>query len=114
MDPTGRMSKDPEWDEQERPFASRLTDHGPIGRPSSDGRIMIRNGFDHKDIQLIFPVHNFFMLGSPLAMFVSCYFEETYIRAQLPTVEHFFNVYHPSDLIAYRVEPLIKQHDYTT
>ena len=50
MDPTGRMSKDPEWDEQERPFASRLTDHGPIGRPSSDGRIMIRNGFDHKDI----------------------------------------------------------------
>ena len=73
---------------------------------------MVHHGFDHKDIQLIFPVHNFFLMGSPLAMFVTCYFEENYVRSNLPTCENFFNIYHPSDLIAYRIEPLIKEHVY--
>ena len=45
-------------------------------------------------------------------MFVCSYFEETYIRSKLPTVDNFFNCYHPSDLIAYRVEPIIKNHEY--
>ena len=75
-------------------------------------RIMEHNGFDHRDIQLIFPVHNFFLLGSPLSMFVTCYFEENYIRSNLPTCENFYNVFHPSDLIANRIEPLIKEHTY--
>ena len=38
MDPAGRVSKEPEWEEHD------------FGRPSSDARIMVRNGFDHKDI----------------------------------------------------------------
>ena len=38
MDPVGRVSKEPEWEEHD------------FGRPSSDARIMVRNGFDHKDI----------------------------------------------------------------
>jgi hypothetical protein len=28
----------------------------------------------------------------------------------LPTCENFWNIYHPSDLIAYRVEPVIRPH----
>ena len=40
----------------------------------------------------------------------SLYDKELYIRDKLPTVDNFYNVYHPSDLVAYRVEPLIKPH----
>jgi DDHD domain len=64
------------------------------------------------NIQLDFPVQNFFMLGSPLGMFCSVYSEEAFVRSQLPTCKYFFNVYHPSDLVAYRIEPLIKQYSY--
>jgi len=28
----------------------------------------------------------------------------------LPTCENFYNIYHPSDLVAYRIEPIIKPH----
>ena len=83
-----------------------------VNKKFSDEKFVPKLGFDHKDIQLIFPIQNFFMLGSPLAMFVSCYFQEDYIRSELPCCENFYNVYHPSDLIAYRVEPLIESHEY--
>ena len=45
-------------------------------------------------------------------MFVTTYFEENYIRDKLPTCENYYNVYHPSDCIAYRVEPLIRHFNY--
>lgn len=51
-------------------------------------------------------------MGSPLGIFVSCYYEEDFIRSKLPTVQEFYNIYHPSDLIAYRIEPLIKSYSY--
>ena len=45
-------------------------------------------------------------------MFAAVYFEESFIRSNLPTVEEFFNVFHPSDLIANRLEPLVKSYVY--
>lgn len=45
-------------------------------------------------------------------MFGSVYFEEPYIRAKLPTCDKFFNLFHPSDLVANRIEPLIKSFEY--
>jgi hypothetical protein len=45
-------------------------------------------------------------------MFCSIYNEEAFVRSKLPTVDNFFNIYHPADLVAYRLEPLIKQFSY--
>uniref|UniRef100_A0A8C9WEI4 SEC23 interacting protein n=1 Tax=Scleropages formosus TaxID=113540 RepID=A0A8C9WEI4_SCLFO len=51
---------------------------------------------------------NFFALGSPIGMFLTVRglerIEETY---QLPTCKGFFNIYHPLDPVAYRIEPMI-------
>uniref|UniRef100_A0A8C7HD94 SEC23 interacting protein n=1 Tax=Oncorhynchus kisutch TaxID=8019 RepID=A0A8C7HD94_ONCKI len=51
---------------------------------------------------------NFFALGSPLGMFLTVRglkkIEENY---QLPTCKGFFNIYHPLDPVAYRIEPMI-------
>ncbi|XP_008299243.1 SEC23-interacting protein isoform X2 [Stegastes partitus] len=51
---------------------------------------------------------NFFALGSPIGMFLTVRglekIEEMY---QLPTCKGFFNIYHPLDPVAYRIEPMI-------
>uniref|UniRef100_A0A669CEW1 SEC23 interacting protein n=1 Tax=Oreochromis niloticus TaxID=8128 RepID=A0A669CEW1_ORENI len=51
---------------------------------------------------------NFFALGSPIGMFLTVRglekIEEAY---QLPTCKGFFNIYHPLDPVAYRIEPMI-------
>ncbi|XP_060782065.1 SEC23-interacting protein isoform X1 [Neoarius graeffei] len=51
---------------------------------------------------------NFFALGSPIGMFLTVRgvekLEDTY---QLPTCKGFFNIYHPLDPVAYRIEPMI-------
>ena len=51
-------------------------------------------------------------MGSPLGMFVTTYYEENYVRDKLPTCDDYYNLYHPSDCIAYRAEPLIRSHRY--
>ncbi|XP_042358329.1 SEC23-interacting protein [Plectropomus leopardus] len=57
---------------------------------------------------LDFEPTNFFALGSPIGMFLTVRglekIEETY---QLPTCKGFFNIYHPLDPVAYRIEPMI-------
>uniref|UniRef100_A0A1A8KAM5 SEC23 interacting protein n=1 Tax=Nothobranchius kuhntae TaxID=321403 RepID=A0A1A8KAM5_NOTKU len=57
---------------------------------------------------LDFKPDSFFALGSPIGMFLTVRglekIEETY---QLPTCKGFFNIYHPLDPVAYRIEPLI-------
>lgn len=57
---------------------------------------------------LDFEPENFFALGSPIGMFLTVRglekIEETY---QLPTCKGFFNIYHPLDPVAYRIEPMI-------
>ncbi|XP_066549114.1 SEC23-interacting protein [Amia ocellicauda] len=51
---------------------------------------------------------NFFALGSPIGMFLTVRglekIEENY---HLPTCRGFFNIYHPLDPVAYRIEPMI-------
>ncbi|CAL1578387.1 unnamed protein product [Knipowitschia caucasica] len=51
---------------------------------------------------------SFFALGSPIGMFLTVrgleHIEETY---HLPTCRGFYNIYHPLDPVAYRIEPLI-------
>ncbi|XP_074517719.1 phospholipase DDHD1 isoform X1 [Sebastes fasciatus] len=65
---------------------------------------------------LKFKVENFFCMGSPLAVFLalrgirpgtSCHQDHI-----LPTVlcSRLFNVFHPTDPVAYRLEPLILKH----
>ena len=45
-------------------------------------------------------------------MFCSIYSDEAFVRSKLPTCHNFYNVFHPSDLVGYRIEPLIKQYSY--
>ncbi|XP_013407537.1 phospholipase DDHD2 [Lingula anatina] len=58
--------------------------------------------------QLQFEMANFFALGSPIAMFMTVRgvgsIGEEY---KLPTCPGFFNIFHPFDPVAYRIEPLI-------
>lgn len=61
-----------------------------------------------------FTIENFFLLGSPIGLFVSLYNKENYVRSQLPTVDNFYNLYHPSDLVASRIEPIMKHHNETS
>ncbi|CAN2391901.1 SEC23-interacting protein [Pristimantis euphronides] len=57
---------------------------------------------------LDFEPENFFSLGSPVGMFLTVRgmnkIDENY---RLPTCNGFFNIYHPLDPVAYRLEPMI-------
>ncbi|CAH1783250.1 unnamed protein product, partial [Owenia fusiformis] len=58
--------------------------------------------------QLDFTPSNFFALGSPTAMFMTVRGTETLGEEfRFPTCPGFFNIFHPFDPIAYRMEPLI-------
>lgn len=62
-------------------------------------------------LELNFNLESLYLLGSPLGLFTSVYSSENFIRATLPKCARFYNIYHPSDLIAYRVEPLLRRGD---
>ena len=57
---------------------------------------------------LEFKPQAFFAFGSPIGLFITIRgidaLEEDFV---LPTCPSFFNIFHPLDLVAYRVEPLI-------
>lgn len=58
--------------------------------------------------QLDFQVAHFFALGSPIAMFLTIRGLENLGRDFcLPTCPAMFNIFHPYDAVAYRMEPLI-------
>lgn len=58
--------------------------------------------------QLDFKVSKFFALGSPISMFLTIRGVENLSRDfQLPTCSAMFNIFHPYDPVAYRIEPLI-------
>lgn len=63
-------------------------------------------------LQLIFPIENLFLLGSPLGMLAATYADEPFIRSKLPTCDNFYNIFHPADLVTKRIEPLIKHFEY--
>jgi hypothetical protein len=53
-------------------------------------------------------IHAFFALGSPISMFLSVRgIEELGTDFQLPTCENMFNIFHPFDPCAYRIEPMV-------
>ncbi|KFB44117.1 AGAP002379-PA-like protein [Anopheles sinensis] len=58
--------------------------------------------------QLLFEPKMFFALGSPIGMFVTIRGIDTLgLDFKLPTCDGFFNIFHPYDPVAYRIEALI-------
>ncbi|XP_039599588.1 SEC23-interacting protein isoform X1 [Polypterus senegalus] len=95
------------------------TEQEPRKSASMGGSISSRNvDYDHFEVgtgqvsvfyhSLDFEPINFFALGSPVAMFLTVRgvekIDETYC---LPSCQGFFNIYHPLDPVAYRMEPMI-------
>ncbi|XP_034235405.1 phospholipase DDHD1-like [Thrips palmi] len=67
----------------------------------------------HRPAKLLFELDNLFCLGSPLAVFLALRVRDPQAESchkdlLPPTLCHrFFNVFHPSDPVAYRMEPLL-------
>lgn len=60
--------------------------------------------------QLVFNPMSFYALGSPIGMFVTTRgITDLGLDFELPTCEAFFNIFHPYDPVAYRIEPLINE-----
>lgn len=58
--------------------------------------------------QLTFTPKNFFALGSPIGMFVTIRgIDKLGMDFRLPTCEGFYNIFHPYDPVAYRLEALV-------
>ena len=58
--------------------------------------------------QLTFEPKNFFALGSPIGMFVTIRgLDKLGMEFRLPTCEGFYNMFHPYDPVAYRLEALV-------
>ena len=58
--------------------------------------------------QLTFEPKNFFALGSPIGMFVTIRgIDKLGMDFHLPTCEGFYNIFHPYDPVAYRLEALV-------
>ncbi|XP_012838052.1 PREDICTED: phospholipase SGR2-like [Erythranthe guttata] len=69
--------------------------------------------------KLEFKVDTFFAVGSPLGVFLSLrnvrlgigkgkeYWEEDNINEEMPACRQMFNIFHPFDPVAYRIEPLV-------
>ncbi|XP_010518969.1 PREDICTED: phospholipase SGR2 isoform X1 [Tarenaya hassleriana] len=72
-----------------------------------------------KYTKLEFKVDTFFAVGSPLGVFLALrniriglgkgkdYWEEENITEEMPACRQMFNIFHPYDPVAYRVEPLV-------
>lgn len=64
--------------------------------------------------QLSFQPKHFFALGSPIGMFVTVRgIDALGLDFKLPTTEHFFNIFHPYDPVAYRIEALVNPELHT-
>ncbi|XP_043810409.1 phospholipase SGR2 isoform X3 [Manihot esculenta] len=75
--------------------------------------------------KLEFKVDTFFAVGSPLGVFLALrnvrigigkgqeYWREENINEEMPACRQMFNIFHPFDPVAYRVEPLVCK-EYTT
>lgn len=85
--------------------------------PSSQGGLRFFSGErnQNKDIvkhpQLDFRVANTFMIGSPLAVFLMLRNQHNPLDEDfyLPGCRRVFNIFHPYDPVAYRIEPLISR-----
>ncbi|CAI8600501.1 unnamed protein product [Vicia faba] len=69
--------------------------------------------------KLLFKVDTFFAVGSPLGVFLALrnirlgvgrgqeYWEQENISEEMPACRQMFNIFHPFDPVAYRIEPLV-------
>lgn len=62
---------------------------------------------DSKQKKLDFPVENFFCIGSPLAIFLALRGFRAPEIISKKICRRMFNIYHPADPVAYRMEPLL-------
>jgi hypothetical protein len=62
---------------------------------------------------LLFSVDQFFILGSPLSLFIKVNNSEESYLEEMQTVRDFHNIIHPMDPVAYRIEPVIYQYPET-
>ncbi|KAI4331828.1 hypothetical protein L6164_016783 [Bauhinia variegata] len=72
-----------------------------------------------KYTKLLFKVDTFFAVGSPLGVFLALrnirigigrgqeYWEQENITEEMPACRQMFNIFHPFDPVAYRIEPLV-------
>ncbi|KAH8282858.1 hypothetical protein KR054_010382 [Drosophila jambulina] len=73
-----------------------------MGGPSGTGQPVINY------TQLIFHPKKFFALGSPIGMFVTIRgIDKLGLDFHLPTCPGFYNIFHPFDPVAYRIEALV-------
>jgi hypothetical protein len=98
--PGGRDEIEPEVT---RPSAEEAT--SSIASADVDG--LPRHGFAYPQLQ--FEVDNFFMLGSPVAVFLMIRNQQQPLREDcyLRGCHRVFNIFHPYDPIAYRIEPCV-------
>lgn len=64
--------------------------------------------------RLNFEVENFFTIGSPVGVFkliqrTKIGESDSLLKQQTPACKNYYNLYHPCDPVAYRVEPLIEK-----
>ncbi|XP_022152435.1 phospholipase SGR2 isoform X2 [Momordica charantia] len=69
--------------------------------------------------KLAFQVDTFFAVGSPLGVFLALrnirigigkgkeYWDEEIVNEEMPSCRQMFNIFHPFDPVAYRIEPLV-------
>jgi len=57
-----------------------------------------------------FPIENIFNLGSPLGLFLTITDGEFYTLDKEGFCQAFYNIFHPNDLVAYRIEPMIENY----
>nr|GME10756.1 phospholipase SGR2 [Ipomoea batatas] len=107
--------------------------HGPEGKKGQETNTINQSEKDfpkesdsHKNYtpcikytKLAFKVDTFFAVGSPLGVFLSLrnvrigigkgqeYWEEEKINEEMPACRQMFNIFHPFDPVAYRIEPLV-------
>jgi hypothetical protein len=56
---------------------------------------------------LLFSVDNLFCFGSPVGLFLNVRGQQIARDFKLPTCKRVFNIYHPYDPVAYRIEPIL-------
>lgn len=100
-------------EDEELNSTKRPTLHRPLQRAQSK-QIDYRVGLSGtgqpfmKYPQLTFEPKNFFALGSPIGMFVTIRGIDAFgMDFKLPTCEGFYNIFHPYDPVAYRLEALV-------
>lgn len=110
--------------EETKQEASIMTnENGFKSSPSSKSNTLKSYRPYIKYTKLLFKVDTFFAVGSPLGVFLALrnirlgigkgrdYWEDENVNEEMPSCRQMFNIFHPYDPVAYRIEPLVcKEH----